>query len=55
VWEQAVARALDAPRDPAASRRLALPFDWDRLAGRMVEEIERLAWTIHEPRRENAR
>jgi teichuronic acid biosynthesis glycosyltransferase TuaH len=42
-WEQAVARVLDAPRDPAASRRLALPFDWDRLAGRMVEEIERLA------------
>ena len=42
-WEQAVARALDAPRDPGASRRLALPFDWDRLAGRMVEEIERRA------------
>jgi glycosyltransferase involved in cell wall biosynthesis len=40
-WEQAVGRALDAPRDPDASRRLALPFDWDRLAGRMVEEIER--------------
>jgi len=39
-WEQAVARALDAPRDPEASRRLALPHDWDRLAGRMVEEIE---------------
>jgi teichuronic acid biosynthesis glycosyltransferase TuaH len=40
-WERAVARALDAPRDPGACRRLALPFDWDRLAERMVEEIER--------------
>jgi glycosyltransferase involved in cell wall biosynthesis len=40
-WEQAVARALDAPRDPEACRRLALPHDWDRLAGEMVAEIER--------------
>ena len=40
-WEQAVARALDSPRDPEAARRLALPHDWDRLAARMVEEIER--------------
>ncbi len=40
-WEAAVASALDARPDPEASRRLALPFDWDRLAARMVEEIER--------------
>jgi teichuronic acid biosynthesis glycosyltransferase TuaH len=45
-WERALACALDAPRDAAASRALALPHDWDRLAGRMVEEIEsRLAGT----------
>ncbi len=40
-WERALACALAAPRDPAASRALALPHDWDRLAGRMVQEIER--------------
>jgi glycosyltransferase involved in cell wall biosynthesis len=40
-WEQAVARALDAPRDAEASRARALPYDWDRLAGRMIGEIER--------------
>ncbi len=39
-WERAIARALDAPRDPAASRAIALPHDWDRLAERMVHEIE---------------
>ncbi len=37
----AVRRALDPPRDPAACRALARPFDWDALAGRMVAEIER--------------
>ncbi|HVP14443.1 MAG TPA: glycosyltransferase [Terriglobales bacterium] len=40
-WERALARALDAPRDPEASRALARPHDWDRLAARMVAEIER--------------
>ena len=40
-WERAVARALDAPRDAEASRALARPHDWDRLAARMVTEIER--------------
>jgi glycosyltransferase involved in cell wall biosynthesis len=40
-WERAVARALDAPPDPEASRALARPHDWDRLAERMVGEIER--------------
>ena len=40
-WEEALARALDAPRDPAAARALARPHDWDALAARMVGEIER--------------
>jgi glycosyltransferase involved in cell wall biosynthesis len=40
-WERAVARALEAPRDPERSRALARPHDWDALAARMVEEIER--------------
>ena len=40
-WERVVGEALDAPRDPAACRRLARPHDWDQLAGRMVAEIER--------------
>jgi len=42
-WERAVGRALDAPRDPEASRALARPHDWDRLAERMVAEIEQRA------------
>jgi glycosyltransferase involved in cell wall biosynthesis len=37
----AVHRALDTPVDGAACRGLALPYDWDALAGRMVDEIER--------------
>ena len=40
-WEGALARALEAPRDPGASRALARPHDWDLLARRMVGEIER--------------
>lgn len=43
AWAEALARALDAPRDAAACRALAAPHDWDRLAARMVEEIERRA------------
>jgi glycosyltransferase involved in cell wall biosynthesis len=42
-WERAVAHALDQPRDADACRALALPHDWDRLAARMVAEIERRA------------
>jgi hypothetical protein len=38
---QAVARALDAPRDREALRAIARPHDWDALAARMVSEIER--------------
>ena len=38
---EGLARALDAPRDPAAARALARPHDWDALAARMVGEIER--------------
>ncbi len=41
AWQAAVARALEAPRDPAAARALARPHDWDALAARMVGEIER--------------
>jgi hypothetical protein len=38
----AVRSALAAPRDPEAARSLARPHDWDRLAQRMVSEIERV-------------
>jgi teichuronic acid biosynthesis glycosyltransferase TuaH len=37
----AVDGALAAPRDAAAARALARPHDWDALAARMVETIER--------------
>lgn len=37
----AVGRALDARVDPEQCRALARPHDWSRLAGRMVDEIER--------------
>jgi len=37
----AVQRALDAPRQAEACRALARPHDWDTLAARMVDEIER--------------
>jgi len=40
-FEQAVARALDAPPEREARRVLARPFDWSQLAARMVAEIER--------------
>jgi len=36
----AVEHALDAPRDPEASRALARPHDWSVLAERMVSTIE---------------
>jgi len=36
----AVRAALGAPRDPAASRTLARPHDWDAIAARMVNVIE---------------
>ncbi len=36
-----VGRALGAPATPDARRALARPFDWDALAARMVDEIER--------------
>jgi glycosyltransferase involved in cell wall biosynthesis len=36
----AAAGALAAPRDVAAARALARPYDWDVLAARMVREIE---------------
>ena len=36
-----VKAALDSPADRDARRALARPHDWDALAGRMVEEIER--------------
>ena len=38
----AVRAALAAPRDREAARSLARPHDWDRLAERMVNEIERV-------------
>jgi glycosyltransferase involved in cell wall biosynthesis len=41
AFADAVGAALDARPDAAACRELARPHDWDRLAGRMVEEIER--------------
>ena len=37
----AVRRALDAPRQADACRALARPHDWNALAARMVDEIER--------------
>lgn len=39
-WTTALARALDAPGDPARRRERARPHDWDALAARMVNEIE---------------
>jgi glycosyltransferase involved in cell wall biosynthesis len=41
AFADAAGRALDARPDAAACRGLAAPHDWGRLAGRMVEEIER--------------
>ena len=41
AFRDAVGRALDAGGDPDARRALARPFDWDALAARMVDEIER--------------
>jgi len=41
AFGDAVGRALDAPRDRDARRALARPYDWDALAARMVDEIER--------------
>ena len=40
-FQAAVARALAAPRNPAACQAIARPYDWDALAARMVTEIER--------------
>jgi glycosyltransferase involved in cell wall biosynthesis len=39
-WEHALARALDAPRDPGRCRARARGHDWDALAARMRAEIE---------------
>ena len=39
-WERALARALDAPREPARCRARARAHDWDAIAARMVAEIE---------------
>jgi glycosyltransferase involved in cell wall biosynthesis len=36
----AVRRAVETSRDPGACRSLARPFDWSRIAARMVAEIE---------------
>jgi len=41
AFAEAAGRALDARPDAGACRGLAAPHDWGRLAGRMVEEIER--------------
>jgi len=41
----AVERALEAPPAPEACRALARPHDWNGLAARMVEEIERRVTT----------
>ena len=41
----AVRGALTTPCDPEAARSLARPHDWDRLAERMVSEIERVLGT----------
>lgn len=38
---RAVGTALDAPRDRDALHAMAQPYDWDALAARMVDEIER--------------
>ena len=37
----AVRRALDAPRQAEACQAIARPHDWDALAARMVDEIDR--------------
>jgi glycosyltransferase involved in cell wall biosynthesis len=39
-WAAALARALDAPRDPERCRARARAHDWDALAARMRAEIE---------------
>jgi glycosyltransferase involved in cell wall biosynthesis len=39
-WERALARVLDAPREPARCRARARAHDWDAIAARMVAEIE---------------
>jgi glycosyltransferase involved in cell wall biosynthesis len=39
-WIDALAAALEAPRERERRRALARPHDWDALAARMVREIE---------------
>jgi len=39
-WERALARTLDAPREPVRCRARARAHDWDAIAARMVAEIE---------------
>lgn len=41
AWTAAVARALEVRDGAGACRSLARPHDWDALASRMVDEIER--------------